>query len=347
MNIKSKIITCIRKHRLKKWTLKHGMEFHLHSSKISKLKQIKLNRSGFNEIQNYIFNLNNAKDKKKQYLSQFDRWQMRNINGAYKIILDDKRLFEIYFAKHVKIPQILFYIMDSKIYDSDFLLSDNEQVIKTLKKCKLFFRTNEAGGGTGAHLFELKDNQIIMDSNIVVNNTVFNTLKNGNLSMYLDQLDYSKKIYSYSTNTIRIITINDGGNYKIVACAHRFGTNESKFVDNASSGGIFCSINTNTGIMGKAYSEYHDCCYLKHPDTLEQIEGVEIPFWQQCKEKIIDLHKKAPYFKLVAWDVVLQQDGQIAVIEGNASSDITLIQTEKGLKNEELGLFLKKNGCLF
>lgn len=343
----NKIVSKIKKNRLKKWVIYHGNENHLLQKKLSKRKQKMILTKGFNEAQWFIFGLEKkSRKERKEYLTQFDRWEMRKINGKYAIILDDKRLFELIFSKYTYVPKVLFYLKNGRLFDSDQIEISNNLFLETLKKGKLFFRVNLAGGGEGTHLFQYFDESILKDNKEKIQLGDILSLPDGTFSAFLGQLDYSSKIYPHSTNTIRIVTINDDS-FEIVACVHRFGTNYSKFIDNVSSGGIFANIDLATGQLSYAYSEFVQQKYEQHPDTHEQIKGTIVPYWEKVKDQVLQLHRRVPYLKLVAWDVVIQEDGEISIIEGNASSDVTILQSEKGLRFDRLGEFMLKNDCIF
>lgn len=347
MRLTRAIIKKIRKIRLKRWTLKYGAENHLLKPTFSKRKAKKIARMGFNENQWYIYDFDRKEKKcRKEYLTSFDRWNMRGINGEYRIILDDKRLFELIFSKYTNVPKILYFLKNRKIYDSNQNEVGLDDLNNVLMKQKLFFRMNAAGGGRGAHLIEYDSEKLLIDGSVSSFQDIY-SFSDGTFSTFLTQLEYSSNIYPKSTNTIRMVTINDNGDFEIVACAHRFGTHTSGFVDNASSGGIFCNIDIDTGELDSAYSYFVNQKYDQHPDTGEQIKGIKIPYWNKVKKDLLTIHKGVPYLKLVAWDVVVQEDGKIAIIEGNASSDVILLQTKKGLRFEKLGIFLEKQNCIF
>ena len=345
-NICRKILKYMKKLYFKRKVQKTLMEDHLeYNNNLNKSQKRRYLKKGFNLNQVFIFRL--SSENESFYLNNFDRWMMRKINGDYRIILDDKKVFEDLFSRYVQMPKSLFVIKNKILFDSNGKKSQIQELINVLKSKTLFYRKLNAGGGIGAFKFSIDENNCILVNNVAVDEQYLNNLEDGIISTYIEQHEYSSAIYSKSINTIRIITINDDFNYEIVACAHRFGTSISGFVDNASSGGIFGSIDINTGIIGKCYSEFINECYTYHPNTNSKITGVVVPFWNDVKHEIIKLHQKLSFLKLIAWDVVIQKDGSIAIIEANASSGVTIIQTEKGLKNEKLGRFLNKNGCLF
>ena len=124
---------------------------------------------------------------------------------------------------------------------------------------------------------------------------------------------------------------------------HRFGTNRSGIVDNASSGGIFANIDIKTGILEEAYSYYSKDFYEKHPDTGIQIKGVKIPNWNMIKENLLKIATKFPYINFVAWDIVPTKEG-FSVIEGNTSTGFGLLQGKHGIAKSELAEFYKKFG---
>lgn len=71
---------------------------------------------------------------------------------------------------------------------------------------------------------------------------------------------------------------------------------------------------------GKLY----DCGFLgawervfSHPDTEVAFSGLQIPKFQEMKNFCAQLHDRNPHFGMIAWDVVLDADEQVKLMEWN------------------------------
>ena len=127
---------------------------------------------------------------------------------------------------------------------------------------------------------------------------------------------------------------------------HRFGTNLSNFVDNYSSGGVFSEVDINSGRLTIAARVTEpEKRYITHPDTGVQIEGIIIPDWENIKKQVLHVHRCFPFFRFLAWDVVVDKSGRPVVIEINRGCDLDF-QMIKPLRNEKLGEFMKEYGLL-
>ena len=46
-------------------------------------------------------------------------------------------------------------------------------------------------------------------------------------------------------------------------------------------------------------------------------QGVIIPHWDRIKQDVLDLQRQIPYAHLIGWDITMNQDNQVSVIEIN------------------------------
>ena len=113
-------------------------------------------------------------------------------------------------------------------------------------------------------------------------------------------------------------------------------------MDNISAGALAAEIDLETGELSSgimARSHDIDDVYTRfdvHPDSGAKIRGNVIPNWDKVKKEITELTNRFPYLNLVAWDVLLTDDG-ICIIEGNASSGLVMVQREHGVRNGPIG----------
>lgn len=317
---------------------------------VSLCNKLKMYIHGFDSdsYKNYDLENNNY----KEYLTEVERWKSREINGQYKIILDDKRLFYEVFSSHIKIPKTILNIVNNVITDYNTQQEISlEDMLEYIKKYKgLAFRPTNNGGGKYVSVVIAKENDTYeINGKITNREDTLNFLKtqcDDIVTEYVFQHEYSANIFSGSVNTIRIVTTHmKNGDCIIPLALHRFGVEKSRPVDNACSGGIFGVIDIDTGKIGPCKSYLTEDVYSKHPDTGAQIDGIIVPRWDEIKEKILEVAQKFPYVKFVAWDVVLTDDG-VTVIEGNASTGFGFFQMFKPERNTKLGEFYRENGIL-
>lgn len=105
--------------------------------------------------------------------------------------------------------------------------------------------------------------------------------------------------------------------------------------DNAGAGGIFASIDIESGIIktdAKNYNNYH---YLFHPSTGTKIIGFQLPHWDEARELITDMALNQLGTTLISWDIAFSYKGW-CMVEANDNGDWSLIQanSEVGRKDE-------------
>lgn len=309
--------------------------------------RLRMYKNGFSsdDYIKYDFEQNDMDD----YISEMERWQSRRINKEYNVVLDDKQLFYYVFKDNVNTPKIIGTVKSGRIIDSN----NHVMTIKEIKEylydnSGLVFRLNRRGGGLGLFILKYRNGLFFLNDEVVGFKDIKKIIKSIDeyiVSEAIENHPYSDKIFSKSVNTIRLIIgkNKDESEYKALAAFHRFGCNESIPGDNVSRGGLIAPIDMNTGIIGKATRKKEKKNYSKHPDTKEQIAGVKIPHFEKMVKELVNLSYKYPFLNFVAWDVVITKTGFI-IIEGNASTDINMIQYFGGVRKKSLGKLFESYG---
>lgn len=317
-------------------------------TKLSFFDKLKSIKYGFPSDLYKMYNLN--KKNHNLYINEYTRIKTRNIDGKYKVILDNKLLFEKMFNKYLTIPKNIIIIFD-KLYDNNGDIINENNLDKILTNEKYIIKpAADTGGGVGVSMITKKNNKYIFDRKELNCKELYRELlKNNNyiVTEFVEQHEYSEKINPYSTNSIRIITLKDQktGEFIIPCAIHRFGSKKSGVVDNASRGGFITNIDIKNGILldTKTFSDLKSLD--RHPDTNVLINGTKLPNWDIVTKKIIDTAKKFPYISFIAWDVVITKEG-FSVIEGNASSGLNIFQIFGPIKDTKLGEFYKYHGYI-
>ena len=343
---------------LKTFRLWYKNIYHAHNKSGLEVKlpfwtKIKYNLRGFTDLQYIHFNL--AKNDYRNYISTWERLRLENVNGRFSFFLGEKVMFERIFGQIVNVPHIHCWVKCGKFINVD----DNKfeiSIIDEIKKEGEFIAkpTRSLGGGKKIHELSFKNNSFFIDG-IELESDIFEKecrkMEEYIFTKKISSHKYSKDIYPYSSNTIRLISVMDNkkNEAEVLLAFHRFGTKKSKFVDNISSGGIFSVVDIETGKLGFAKSLFDlndlEKVYINHPDTGACIENVIIPNWQDLICYIKQAHMCFPYYQFFAWDITLDENGKPWVLEINRGSDLS-IQVLKPLRHSKLGAWMYEKSLL-
>jgi hypothetical protein len=141
------------------------------------------------------------------------------------------------------------------------------------------------------------------------------------IEAYLEQHPVLKAINPSSFNTIRIWIIwKAGQDPQFLGAFLRVGRTGS-LVDNVSSGGFGVEVNLETGILSSALQmKPVRTSFSKHPDHHAQIEGVQIPFWQEAKVLAAIALQTFPEMRFSGLDIGITTEGPV-VVELNPEPD--------------------------
>ena len=118
--------------------------------------------------------------------------------------------------------------------------------------------------------------------------------------------------------------------------------NKQNNVDNFHYDGIGANIDIATGVITSLGYDTHNRTYVSHPITGKQIIGLQIPKWQECIQYIEKAVRHIPTIRYIGWDLVIQENGTLCLIEANDNADHDFQQLHnKGLWKEYKQLLCK------
>lgn len=161
------------------------------------------------------------------------------------------------------------------------------------------------------------------------------------LEELIDESDPLKCFHPESVNTVRIATVCNHENATVLFAFFRMGKGSS-IVDNGGSGGIFASVDVDTGIVKTCGITEKGQQYMFHPDSGKQIIGFQIPKWD---EAIILVKKAALIVKeqvYIGWDLALTDNGWV-VVEGNRRGQLLQQYCEEKGCRELLEQYIQMN----
>lgn len=148
--------------------------------------------------------------------------------------------------------------------------------------------------------------------------------------------DELQAFHPESLNTIRFVTMAFRGRAMAFGAFFRVGVGDM-IVDNAHAGGLFAHIDINTGVIDSEAISTNGLRVEKHPDTGLQIKGARIPHWDEVVEYCVNAARQTKNI-ITGWDVVVNDKGQVEMIEANNRPDFDLMQSplQVGLKRQVL-----------
>ncbi len=146
------------------------------------------------------------------------------------------------------------------------------------------------------------------------------------------QCDEMAAFHPASVNTVRLATYCKGDSVTDLFSFFRMGRGGS-VVDNAGSGGIFASVDVETGIVFTSGCTENGKRFLIHPDSGKQIIGFQIPRWNELLEVAHGAARKVSRQHYMGWDFALTDDGWV-MIEGNPCGQfVQQICEQKGCRD--------------
>lgn len=204
---------------------------------------------------------------------------------------------------------------------------------------KVLFKPNYGSCGRGIFVFESSAGEAAL---LEAYNSIAG--KKYLCEEYVIQHSDLAKLHSGSVNTVRVLTLCDGKQNKILAATLRMGC-EGHVCDNLSDDGIGAAVDVETGIVCTFGRDFAGRKYACHPVSGRQIIGFNLPHWQAAKEMINDAAMRmSSHFAVLGWDVAFTEDRPV-FIEFNGSPGSRIIQIfDQKPKGEEIMKYIKKYG---
>lgn len=305
-------------------------------------------RHGFYSYSGVIYELDRR--SVDRYLSDLERRKATAINQAHWKVAQLKLAFNRVLAHshpHL-LTDVVATIQDGEVYPlpsaASTAATPGELLDDMADGSRLIAKPAGGWAGSGIFSFGLREEGFTLDGEPVDREALARRL--GDLDGYIveravGQADYAASIYPHSANTLRIVTMIDPETREpfVGAAVHRFGTDESRPVDNWSAGGVCAAIDVETGVLGPATAKPKSgspTFLREHPDTGTAIEGSVIPEWDTVRADVLSVAAEYRHlWRYLGWDVVVtDESGSFAVLEANARPDVDLMQIHEPLLDD-------------
>lgn len=242
------------------------------------------------------------------------------IKGGYAKIGDLKGL-TLRFFDDDSFPDLAYFvngIFFSTIHEAiprdsvfDYLFSDSDNIV---------FKLEDSLQGRGVYFYD--------KSNFDIKN--IEVFGNGVFQLPIEQHPLFKIFSPNAVATLRLTTVVDNaGEISLRACYLRLGRNEDTHVQSQShirvpialADGAFCE----RGYLANWLA------VCEHPDSKVVFSGNSIPLFSECVSKVVNLHKKIPFVRCIGWDVTVDVNNRVKVMEWNSNhNDIKFSEATQG-----------------
>lgn len=269
---------------------------------------------------------------KKEYDAFIDRWNARPYQKSSQHKVIEKAVLQLL---GVPTPACIGFLHPLRGARSDGLAlrsaADLEQLCRELMGKKVCFKPVEGYGGAGFSAFligEADGRPVLLhpvsgDGAIAVHDWWQQAALNRDgyiVEHYLEQHPVLSAIHPNSVNTLRIWLYQARGEVRIAGAFLRVGRKGS-LVDNTSSGGLYCPVDADSGVLLHAANAKDPLQTMdRHPDTGGQVAGVQLPFWPECRAVAARALQAFPNVNLAGVDVAIGVDGP-RMIELNVRPD--------------------------
>lgn len=233
-----------------------------------------------------------------------------------------------------------FYIINDEIVS----LQGAIEACVTSKRKLIIKPTIDTGSGKMVNAFEVQDNKTTFNDYSIEG--LFQLYKKDFVVQeFLEQSSVLKALNPSSLNTLRVVSYLNNNGVHILTSVLRVGK-QGSFTDNFSTGGLFCGISKDGRLKGKGFGPKGEVVTETSSGVI--LKDIKIPNYEKVKNMIKAMHYVVPYFKIISWDIGINQSDKPFLIEYNTHRQGIDLQIAAGpylgeFTDEILALGLKRN----
>ena len=243
------------------------------------------------------------------YINYIDEY-FNDRNASH--VLDNKGLYARLFPGIPQIPSVVSRMGNFWYNQQGDPISEEDALLLVDKETALFVKkATRSSGGAGVKYIDVENGSMKeqflsaikpMQGDIVVQRPV-------------RQHPTLAALNNSSVNTLRALSLLTKDGVKIYSCIVRMGVGDTK-LDNASAGGVFCGVKADHTLTDTAY-RLSGGAFKTHPSSGVVFDGYRIAGYDKAKALIEKAHPMVPYFRMVSWDIVIDDQGEALMLEAN------------------------------
>lgn len=225
-------------------------------------------------------------------------------------------------------PDLAYYV-NGIFYTADHIAIPDSEVANVVFRStdSVAFKLDQTSQGKGVFLMDRSEFDVAR----------IRQLGNGVLQRFIVQHAWFDQFRSKAVATVRLTTVvDDAGHVSLRACFLRLGRAADTYIRPDSE--VCVPIDLATGrLFSKGYlSDWTDAHV--HPDSKVAFEGLTLPAFSACADKVVELHAKVPFARCIGWDLTVDSAGKVVILEWNAEhNDVKFSEATQGPCFADLG----------
>ncbi len=231
----------------------------------------------------------------------------------------NKNYFERYLNRDL-FPKVFLRKDLGSFLDRDYNFISRtaaEQIFITIKN-DLIVKSAESLGGESIKLIRYQNGEYIdQDKTVRFHDLDRQYSDNYIIQEVVSQHEFFAQFHRPSLNTLRIITYRSviDNTVKILRVYLKMGT-DAMNIDNTAAGGVCCFVSPDGKLDDHAIA-YDSSISLNHPNSGVAFKGLTIPYYDRIIEIIKKTASKIPTQRIIAFDVSLDTNNAVIIIENN------------------------------
>ncbi|CAN0563934.1 unnamed protein product, partial [Ectocarpus sp. 12 AP-2014] len=228
-------------------------------------------------------------------------------------ILQDKNLLDRLLV-NVNQPVCILKNINGFFFSGPFLLSEDEAIQKIKEYDKFIIKPSiESGGGKNVKIIQ-KDSYSKWNEVEYFKSLFKEYKKDYIIQQVLEQNKFMAELNPSSINTIRICSYLRLNEVVILSAILRIGQ-KGMDIDNSAAGGVAVTIEPNGRLQKKAYNKLN--FYEERMLNNVSLNQFSVPNYENLKSKVQELHLQMPYFRVISWDMAIDQNDEPVLLEMN------------------------------
>lgn len=219
---------------------------------------------------------------------------------------------------------IYIYNESGYFFDGNRNLLSREQAVKHLRQCiqdsaagEAIIKPSDGGEGKGISFISKNISREEVEK-------ILTSYRSGYICQQVIRNHSAfSALYPDSLNTLRMCTLHWKDTFYFVGAVLRMGT--ANRVDNWSQGGLACGVNPDGTMQKYAFYENGELVE-KHPVTGVVFENHKLPKIPEAIELVKKLHSQLPQQKYISWDITVDDEGDLMMIELNSPGTHEMVQ---------------------
>ncbi|NNH34600.1 hypothetical protein HLH12_03295 [Acinetobacter sp. NIPH 2377] len=232
------------------------------------------------------------------------------INGSYGKIASLRPLNKKIFNNSVFFSDVA-YISNKNFFKSETLEIINRHEIKDFlfaNTDQIVFKENDTAKGNGIYFFHKNDFDIEKVSSL---------LKDGVFQPKIVQNDFFSQFNNSAVASIRISTMINRGKCEVKFADIRLPNGNITHIK--VGGHVRIPINLENGTLNKYGYLSNWQAIASHPQSNIEYANKIIPKFNEMIQLVKSLHLQFPLVKMIGWDLIIDDDNQIQILEWNGS----------------------------